>query len=100
MVRPSNPRHTCCDPKARYFKPRGIPLSELDEVVLKIDELEALRLADSEGLYHVKAAAQMKVSRATFGRILENARKKVARVLLEGKALRIETKPNSSGYIP
>jgi len=100
MARPVSPRHVCCDPKARYFKPRGIPLSELAEETLGVDELEAVRLADLEGFYHEKAAKRMRVSRATFGRILENARKKIARVLVEGKALRIEESSKSSGYIP
>jgi predicted DNA-binding protein (UPF0251 family) len=67
---------------------------------LGLDEMEALRLADLEGLYHENAADRMKVSRATFGRILESARKKVARALLEGKALKIDAKPNANGYLP
>ncbi|TWU42610.1 hypothetical protein Poly41_09080 [Novipirellula artificiosorum] len=73
-----------------YFKPAGVPTRSLEEVVLAIDELEAMRLVDVNGLYHDKAAEQMGVSRRTFGRILDTARKKVARVLVEGMALRIE----------
>jgi len=65
-------------------------MSQLAEVVLTIDELEALRLADLEGMYQEDAAAKMKVSRQTFGRIITAARKKVAEVLVQGKALRIE----------
>jgi uncharacterized protein len=57
---------------------------------LMLDELEALRLADYEGQYHQDAAREMKVSRATFGRILNNARHKVAEALTQGKALKIE----------
>jgi predicted DNA-binding protein (UPF0251 family) len=72
------------------FKPAGIPASQLGEVVLEIDELEAIRLADLEGLYHEQAAAQMNVSRQTFGRIVAAARQKVARSLVLGDALRIE----------
>jgi uncharacterized protein len=83
-----------CDPKAIYFKPRGIPLVDLQEVSLSLDELEALRLADYEGLYHEEAAAEMKVSRATFGRIISGARRKMAEVLIQGKALKIETQPD------
>ncbi len=56
-----------------------------------MDELEALRLADYEGLYHEDGAARMKISRQTFGRILNQAHKKIAECLLKGKALRIET---------
>jgi hypothetical protein len=59
-------------------------------VVLTLDELEALRLADLEGLYQEQAAALMAVSRSTFGRIVEAAHRKVAEALVLGKALRIE----------
>jgi len=77
-------------PSSSYFKPRGIPVSMLEEVVLTMDELEAMRLADYECLYHEQAAAKMNVSRTTFGRIVESAHKKVADALINGKALRIE----------
>ncbi len=73
-----------------YFKPRGIPLVQLDEVVLNLDELEAIRLADYEGLYHEQAAEKMNISRPTFGRILGEARRKVAEVIVDGKALNIK----------
>jgi predicted DNA-binding protein (UPF0251 family) len=73
-----------------YFKPRGIPLVQLDEVVLNLDELEAIRLSDYEGLYHEQAAEKMNISRPTFGRILSEARRKVAEVIVEGKALNIK----------
>jgi predicted DNA-binding protein (UPF0251 family) len=72
------------------FKPAGVPSSRLSELVLGIDELEAIRLADFEGLYQEQAADQMKVSRQTFGRIVSSARKKVAQALVEGMSLRIE----------
>lgn len=58
--------------------------------MLAVDEFEALRLADLEGLYHAQAAERMGVSRRTFGRIIESARRKVARTLADGLALRIE----------
>jgi len=77
-------------PRSEYFKPAGIPLSGLEEVCLKRDELEALRLADLEGLYQAGAAAKMGVSRQTFGNIVESARHKVADVLVNGRALRIQ----------
>ena len=63
---------------------------DLDEVRLALDEMEAIRLADLEGLYHEDAAQEMGVSRATFGRILQGARRKVADAIVGGKALRIE----------
>jgi predicted DNA-binding protein (UPF0251 family) len=77
-------------PGSNYYKPRGIPLSVLEEVVLSVDEFEAIRLADLEGLYQEQAAERMKVSRQTFGRIIESARRKVAEALVKGKALKIE----------
>ena len=58
---------------------------------MDLDELEAVRLADYEGRYHEDAARDMKVSRATFGRIVNGARRKVAEALILGKALKIET---------
>jgi len=72
------------------FKPAGVPASRLSEQVLGVDELEAIRLADLEGLYHEQAAEQMKVSRQTFGRIVSEARRKVAQALVQGMSLRIE----------
>lgn len=57
-----------------------------------MDELESIRLADYEDLYHENAAKRMQISRQTFGRILNSARKKVAECLVKGKALKIETK--------
>lgn len=89
------PRPLCCRriasmPRCGLFRPGGPPRAGREEVVLTVDELEALRLADLEGLYQEQAAGRMGVSRQTFGRIVESARKKVAQTLIEGKALRIE----------
>ena len=89
------PRPPCCKrveelPGVRYFKPRGVPLMGLEEVSLAFEELEALRLAHQEGLYQQEAAARMGVSRATFGRVLESAHRKVTSALVGGLALRIE----------
>ena len=90
MSRPIKCRRICCNPDYTYFKPRGIPLIELAEINLTLDELEAIRLADKEGLYHEDAARKMKISRQTFGSILNSAHKKIAEFLIEGKALKIE----------
>ena len=90
MVRPRCNRRVSCLPQSNYFKPRGIPLSLLDEIVLTVDEFEAIRLADYEGLYQEQAAEKMNISRQTFGRIVESARKKIAEALTNGKALKIE----------
>jgi uncharacterized protein len=89
MPRPRKLRRICCNPSAYYFKPRGIPMYELQEIVLDHDELESLRLADLLAYSHEKAAKEMKISRATFGRIVEAARKKVTDGILNGKAIRI-----------
>jgi predicted DNA-binding protein (UPF0251 family) len=65
-------------------------MTSLQEIILTIDELEALRLADQQGLYHEDAARSMGVSRRTFGRVISSARNKVAEALVQGMALRIE----------
>jgi uncharacterized protein len=90
MARPFCCRRVVGEPESNYFKPRGIPLSSLDEVTMAIDEFEAIRLADLEGLYQEVAAERMEISRATFGRILESGRRKVAEALVNGMALKIE----------
>lgn len=77
-------------PESNYYKPRGVPLSALEQVTLTVDELEAVRLTDLEGLYQADAAEKMNVSRQTLGRILESAHRKVADALVNGKALLIE----------
>jgi uncharacterized protein len=90
MARPKNCRRVGCLPGSRYFKPKGIPLSVLEEINLTIDEFEAIRLADLEGLYQDRAAEKMNVSRQTFGRIIASGHKKVAEALVKAKALKIE----------
>ena len=90
MPRPKKCRHVTRMPRVRYFKPRGIPLTELTEVYLTIEGAEALRLVDVEGLNLNTAAQQMKVSRHTFGRILAQARRVVALAITDGMAIRIE----------
>jgi uncharacterized protein len=89
------PRPTCCrqigdTPAAALFKPAGVPARQLEKVVLQLDEFEAIRLADLEGLYHADAAEQMGVSRQTFGRVLESGRKKLAKAVVHGCAILIE----------
>ncbi|MHB8110422.1 MAG: DUF134 domain-containing protein [Syntrophorhabdaceae bacterium] len=97
MSRPKKCRCVCCELQSDYFKPRGIPLAGLVEICLDMDELEALRLADYERLYQEDAAKQMNISRATFGRIVSEAHRKVADAILNGKALRIDNKDKSGG---
>ncbi len=90
MGRPHKKRYVAFNPGVCYFKPRGIPMLDLEEIRLTIDEREALRLADMEGLSHEEAGQMMGVSRATFGRIIEQARRVVADALINGKAINIE----------
>lgn len=93
MPRPCCRRRIAGEPIASVFKPAGVPASELESVLMTLDELEAIRLADLEGLYQEQAAEQMHVSRPTLGRILESARRKVAEALVRGLALKIEGGP-------
>ncbi len=89
MVRPKNPRCLRFNPEVLYFKPRGIPMSILQEEELFHDELEALKLHDVDGLDQIKASKKMKISQPTFGRILDKAYKKIARAIIKGKAIKI-----------
>ncbi len=97
MPRPKLPRQIWNVPAATWYKPAGIPLRTLAEVVVTLDELEALRLADFEGLYQEQVAARMNVSRPTVGRILASAHRKLAEALVQGKAIRLEGGPVQFG---
>ena len=90
MARPVKPKLVGEAPRADYFKPRGIPLAQLEDVVLNVEELEAMRLVDLEGMYQEDAAKEMGVSRQTIQRMITEARAKVIGALVSGKALRIE----------
>jgi len=93
MPRPCCDRRVSGQPPAHVFKPAGVPMTALDEVILTLDEFEAIRLADLEQLYQEQAADRMGVSRPTISRILEAAHRKVADALVHGKALRIQGGP-------
>jgi uncharacterized protein len=77
-------------PQVTYFKPAGMSLAQSQEVCLAIEEVEAVRLKDLEGLEHEECAQRMNVSRTTFARVLNAARQKMADALINGKATRIE----------
>ena len=77
-------------PEVTFFKPLGIPVARLEEISLAVEEAEALRLKDIEGLEQEECAKRMNVSRPTFARVLSAARRKTADALLNGKAIRIE----------
>jgi predicted DNA-binding protein (UPF0251 family) len=90
MARPKKQRRICGRAPFECFKPNGVPLSELDTMALLPDELEALRLADLNGMNQIDAAKEMQVSRQTFANIVKSARLKVATCLINGHALVIE----------
>ena len=92
MIRPRKKRFIAFNAHITYFKPRGIPLVELEEVVLSSDELEALRLKNIENLDQTSCAKKMLISQSTFQRLLNSAYKKVSLALVQGKAIEIVNK--------
>ena len=83
-------RNIWFDHQSRFFKPSGIPISELEEIVLQKDELESLRLKNVEWLDIIKWAEKMNISKSTFARIYNNAVVKISEALVNGKAIKIE----------
>ena len=77
-------------PSVGSFRPVGIPVNSLEAVSLSLEEFESIRLRDLEGLEQEECAEQMRISRPTFHRVLDSARKKLADALVNGKALQIE----------
>lgn len=90
MPKPKKNRFVQQPPAVAYFKPQGIPLFQLEQVVLDVDEFEAIRLVDYEGLHLEAAAQQLNVSRATCARIIDSAHRKIGTALTHGHAIRIE----------
>jgi len=90
MPRPMKCRRVSHLPEVTYFKPSGVPLRALAEVVLSIEEAESIRLKDLDNLEQTQSAEKMNISRPTFQRMLASAREKIANALLNGKAIRIE----------
>jgi predicted DNA-binding protein (UPF0251 family) len=95
MVRPKKCKFVDAKPGVTYFKPRGIPLMDLEEVELKVEEFEAIRLSDGKGQQQVSVARKMGVSQPTLHRLLSSARHKIAEAISEGKAIRI----NGGNYV-
>ena len=89
MPRPCIQRRVRGNPCARYFKPAGQRMINLDETNLTLPEFEAIRLIDFQNLEQGKAAQQMNISQPTLSRILSLARKKIADAIINGKAIRI-----------
>jgi predicted DNA-binding protein (UPF0251 family) len=90
MPRPTKCRRVESVPGTTYFKPAGIPMRMLEDVLLSVDEVEALRLKEIEELDQETGSERMGISRPTFQRILASARKKAADAVLNGKAIKIE----------
>ena len=90
MARPEKKRNVFAPPSFDRFKPIGVRVGSMEQLLLSIDEYEALRLADYDGLEHSEAADKMMVSRPTFTRLVTKARQKIAKFLVEGKFLQIE----------
>ncbi len=89
MPRPQKCRRVAFIPGVTYFKPAGIPMRSLEEIRLSLEEAEALRLKELEGMEQEPASERMNVSRPTFQRVLTSAHRKVADALLNGRAIRI-----------
>lgn len=93
MPRNKKIRQVLAQPPVAMFKPAGIPARDLGRVALRLDEYEALRLADYEGLHQEEVAERLGVSRPTVTRILEEAHRTVAAALVYGHVLLIEGGP-------
>jgi hypothetical protein len=90
MPRPRRFRKVCFEPNVTYFKPAGVRMIDLEESILNVDELEAVRLKDLGGLDENTAAKKMNISQPTFNRLIASARKKIADAIVNGKAIKIE----------
>ena len=89
MVRPRLCRRIKFKANITYFKPQGVPMRDLEIVELTIEEIEALRLRNIEGLEQEQAAKKMNTSQSTFQRILASTYKKISDALINGKAIKI-----------
>lgn len=92
MTRPKKPRRLGFFPEVYYFKPQGVPMRQLDEVILLPDELEALKLHEYDRLPQIEAAVKMQISQPTFARILASTYRKIASAIIDGKAIHLQFK--------
>jgi len=90
MPRPRLFRNIRFEPSVNYFKPAGVPLASLEETVLTLEEFEAIRLKDFEGLEQGEASKKMNISQPTFSRLLESGRKKLASAIVKGQSIKIQ----------
>ena len=89
MPRPIKCRKVCCLPKVSEFVPSG-ETSDANSVVMAVDEYETIRLIDKENFSQEECGKYMHIARTTVQQIYESARRKLAEVVVDGKALRIE----------
>ena len=88
MPRPRRCRRVWFEPDITYFKP--VEVSKIEETILNVEEFEAIRLKDLEGLSEIEAAKKMNISQPTFNRLVSSARKKIADAIVSGKAIKIK----------
>jgi len=98
MPRRKRCRRVAFLPDYIYFKPSGIGIRDLDVIELDLSEIEAIRLKDYLRLDQEEAAIKMGVSQPTFHRILDEARRKIAKAIIDGMALKIKTDSNVEFY--
>lgn len=89
MPRPRGRRRIQGEPHAFFYKPQGVPLRQLTVVEISLEEFEALRLKDVQGLQQEQCAQEMHISQSTFQRIIVQARHKIAQAIISGAAIRI-----------
>ena len=89
MPRPRRFRRIWCEPDVTCFKPVGVRMTDLEQSVLTVDEFEAVRLKDLEGLEETEAARRMNISQPTFNRLVSAARRKIADAIVNGKLIKI-----------
>lgn len=97
---PRNPKHRCCrfDASGLFYKPRGIPMRDLECELIELDEFEAMRLCDVDSLEQAEAGEKMGVSRGTIQRLLETGRRKLILAIVEKKALQIGELPSCCNH--
>lgn len=89
MPRPKSCRNITFSPNITFYKPRAIPLCELEIIELTLEEWEALRLKHEKKLNQTEAAKKMHTSQSTFQRILTSAQEKISLAIVQGKAIKI-----------
>jgi len=99
MPRPRKPRHCCRYPADRVYKPQGIPMRDIETVEISLDQFEALRFCDLDGLDQEEAGRQMGVSRGTVQRLLKSARQAVVEAILNNEALLVNLKQGDDCHV-